>query len=153
MRNSRTALFWVIGVTAVVFAFAVWGVVDLPWRARIFPQTVAVIGLIVTALALLAASRGAQPDDATEPSAEDAPAPAPKGQALRAWPYMVWAAGYLAGIAAVGLPAASAVWVALFLRREDKMAWHFAVASGAVAAVVLVALGSIARMPAGWLFG
>ena len=151
MHNSRTALYWVLGVTAAVFAFAVWGVVDLPWRARIFPQTVAVIGLIITALALLAASRGAQSEDATEPSAEDAPAP--KEQALRSWPYMVWAGGYLAGIAVVGLPVASAVWVALFLRREDKMAWHFAVASGAVAAVVLVVLGSIARMPAGWLFG
>ncbi len=142
MRNSRAALYWVLGVTAVVFAFAVWGVADVPWRARIFPQTVAVIGLIVTALALLAANRGAQPEDPTD-----------KERALRAWPYIVWAAGYLAGIAVVGLPAASAVWVALFLRREDKMAWHFAVASGAVAAVVLMALGSIARMPAGWLFG
>lgn len=142
MRNSRPALYWVLGVTVTVFAFAVWGVVDLPWRARIFPQTIAVIGLIVTALALLAANRGTQPED-----------PTGKEPALRAWPYIVWAAGYLAGIAVVGLPVASAIWVALFLRREDKMAWPFAVASGAVAAVVLVALGSIARMPAGWLFG
>lgn len=151
MHNSRTALYWVLGVTAAVFALAVWGVVDLPWRARIFPQTVAAIGLIVTALALLATSRGAQPEDATEPSAEDAPAS--KEQALRSWPYIVWAGAYLAGIAVVGLPVASAVWVALFLRREDNMAWHFAVAAGAVVAVALVVLGSIARMPGGWLFG
>ncbi len=151
MHNSRAALYRVLGVTAVVFAFAVWGVVDVPWRARIFPQTVAVIGLIVTVLAWLSVSRATRPEDATERSAEDAPAP--KEQAVSAWPYIVWAGGYLAGIALVGLPVASAVWVALFLRREDKMAWHFAVAAGAVAAVVLVALGSIARMPAGWLFG
>ena len=153
MRNSRggRGLYWVLGVTAAVFAFAVWGVVDVPWRARIFPQTVAVIGLIVTALAALAARRGAQRAHPTEPSAGDIRAR--REQSLSVWPYIVWAAGYLAGIAVVGLPVASAVWVALFLRREDKMAWHFAVASGAVAAVVLMALGSIARMPAGWLFG
>ncbi len=42
---------------------------------------------------------------------------------------------------------------ALFLKREDNMRWHFAVAAGAAAAVVLVALGSIARMPGGWLLG
>jgi hypothetical protein len=151
MHNSRGGLYWVLGVVAAVFAFAVWGVVDLPWRARIFPQTVAVIGLIVTALALLAASRGAQPEDATEPFAGDAPAP--KERTLPSWPYLVWAGGYLVGVAAVGLPVASAVWVAVFLRREDGMDWHFAAAAGAVAAGVLVALGTIARMPSGWLFG
>jgi hypothetical protein len=53
----------------------------------------------------------------------------------------------------VGMPVASAVWVALFLKREDNMRWHLAVAAGGAAAVVMVALRSIARMPGGWLFG
>ncbi len=149
MHNSRAALYWVFNVTAALFAFAVWRVTDLPWRARIFPQTVAVIGLIVTALAWFAARRGARPDAAAVPSADGASTE----RRLRSWPYIVWAGGYLAGMAAVGFPLASAVWVTLFLRREDKMPWHFAVAGGAVAAIVLVALGSIARMPAGWLWG
>ena len=147
MPRSRSVWMKVfLGVVAAVCAFAIWSVTDLPWRARIFPQTVAGIGLIVTCVAWLVARHAAPPEEAsTDEATEKKP--------VRTWPYLVWAGGYLLGIAMVGMPVAGAVWVALFLKREDKMAWHFAVAAGGAAAVVMVALGSIARMPGGWLFG
>ena len=145
-RSRRVWTNVFLGFVGAVCAFAIWSVVDLPWRARIFPQTVAGIGLIVTGVTWLVAWRAAQPEEARRDEATgEKPA--------RTWPYLVWAGAYLLGIAVAGIPVASAVWVALFLRREDNMPWHFAVAAGAAAAVVLVALGSIARMPGGWLFG
>ena len=145
-RSRRLWMNVFLGAVAAVCAFAIWSVTDLPWRARIFPQTVAGIGLIVTSVAWLVARRVAPPQEApADETTEEKPA--------RTWPYLAWAGAYLLGVAAVGIPVASAVWVALFLKREDNMRWHFAVAAGAAAAVVLVALGSIARMPGGWLFG
>ena len=145
-RSRRVWMNVFLGVVAAVCAFAIWSVTDLPWRARIFPQTVAGIGLIVTGVAWLVARRGAPREEARRDEATEK-------KPVRTWPYLVWAGGYLVGIAMVGMPVAGAVWVALFLKREDKMAWHLAVAAGAAAAVVLLALGSIARMPGGWLFG
>ena len=134
-----------LGIVAVVCAFAMWSVVGLPWRARIFPQTIAGIGLIVTALSVVATRRFGKPDEKKEALATDAPTGTRR--------YLAWAAGYLAGIALVGLPVASALWVAAFLKREDNMPWHFAVAAGAAVIVTLLALGRIARFPGGWLIG
>ncbi len=58
-RSRRVWMNVFLGVVAAVCAFAIWSVIDLPWRARIFPQTVAGIGLIVTCVAWLVAWRAA----------------------------------------------------------------------------------------------
>ena len=149
-RSHRARLRWFLGVATVVLVLAIWGTVGLPWRARIFPQTVAALGLTLSVLALvtsLLAPSGVAEEPPHPDDVDTERHPRPIRQ------YLAWAVSYLAAIALVGFPAASALWVSLFLRREDHMPWRFAIAAGAAVVILLVALTRIARMPSGWLLG
>jgi hypothetical protein len=151
VRNQRTLLIWFLGVAAAMFALAIWEVVGLPWRARIFPQTVAALGLALSVLALVHTVRSeTRPvtEGASPPGDPDAARPLTIGHR-----HMVWVLTYFAAIVLAGFPAASAICVSLFLWREDRMPWRFAMAAGAVVAVALALLTRIARMPQGWLLG
>ena len=150
-RSRRMLLIRFLGVATVAFALAIVGVVGLPWRARIFPQTVAALGLALGVLALVRTIRSGTPPVTEEasPPIDSGAGRAPAG-GLR---HLVWVLAYFGAIVLAGFPTASAIWVSVFLWREDRMPWRFAVAAGAVVAVVLVLLTRIARMPEGWLFG
>ena len=109
-------LFVYVAVEARSFATA----------ARLFPQTVSYVGIVLTVLALWRVVRPrATETTAREPQfSGDLPAELEhEGSAGHPLPYLVWTIAYFALIALVGFFPATAMFVATFLITRPGVAW------------------------------
>lgn len=151
----RTA--FVLAVLAAAL-FALWTAGDFRRAARLFPQyaggalaVLCVLELIRQALrrtvlssgALNTADIGLEPDETT-----------PEGW-LRSLAVLVWVLGFMALIAVIGLPLATAVFVpAILWFRFRAPIWIAAVLVGGLWALMLALRWALAMgLPEGWLTG
>jgi hypothetical protein len=130
----------------VVLAAAAWNAQTFPDRARVFPQLISLVALVLCSIELvrqLAASR-ARPDAL---DGEGARVPHTWLAQLRLGaPYLWWIGALYAGIYFVGFLPASFLFLTLFLRRVSSMTWGRSLASSALLATVLIAFGRFLHM-------
>jgi len=135
-----------LGVTALLFAWVVWEAGGFPERARVFPRTVALLGLGVVLLKMALLIRKDDQDPEEPPVAGDHD-PEPSLTIGEEWrrglPFLGAFALYGVGIALLGFYPASLLFVVLFLRAFDDAGWVRAVMSGVVFTLILLALGAV----------
>lgn len=131
-----------LGLVGLSLAWAAWEARTFPPRARIFPQTVALAGLALTLAAVLrelVAARRTEPRDGSPPR--------PFLRHLRAAaPYLGWIGAYYLGIWLVGFPAASGLFVFLFLLRVAGLPRTRAVGAAVAVVAVLLALAMVLNL-------
>lgn len=125
-------------ISAILFAlFVAAGLASLPFppRARVYPLWVSVLGSIMVVVAWLRTSRSE----------------VPTGPAFRTVaPYLAWVVGYLALAALLGLPAASALFVGVFLNRLGDVGRVGSAVAGVATAGALILLGSVLGLRWPW---
>lgn len=119
------ALF--LGAAATSLAF--------PPRARVYPFWVAVAGTAVCLISWISAEASEQTSGPTLRSIS---------------PYLKWVVTLLGIAALVGLPAAAALFVAAFLRREGDVATGRAVTAGLATGGGLVLIGAVLGLRWPW---
>lgn len=138
----------------LVLIWAAWDASSFPARARVFPQLIAIgaaiLGAVEMARLVIARRRGGPEIDAGAGVAER------RGrtwaaQAGAGAPYLLWIAGYYAGIGLLGFVPASFLFVSLFLARVAQVRWSMALVASAVLLAVLMAFGQ--AMSLAWPLG
>lgn len=112
----------------VLFTFAAAVASAFPPRARVYPLWVAIVG---AALAVVTWLRAPPSETVTGPALSEV---------VR---YLAWIGGLLVITAIVGLPAASALFAAAFLKYEGKVGIGASVGAAIATGLGLLALGAV----------
>jgi hypothetical protein len=129
LPRTHVAATWTIVVLLIVAAVVALG---FPSRARIYPLSASVAGILLSFLSLRLARRTtASPESETE-----------ELPWRRAAPYFAAMLGYLLLTFVIGLVTASAILLVVALRRNAKTGWLAAIASGVGAVVFLAGLSA-----------
>jgi hypothetical protein len=144
MRSTWSERFAFLVLMAVVFAWAAMEAQGFPSRARVFPQTVALLALVLVVPAVVQSLRERSIDGAEEqPRDASLEGPLPES-ARRQWtlalPYLAAMGLYLAVIALIGFLPASFLFVALFVFRFGGISWWRSLAMAAVFTLALFGL-------------
>ena len=137
-----------LALVCLLFALTAWTARDFPPRARIFPQVVAVGGLLVGIVAAIRELQGRGRVRDERPGGFT-------GHFRKAIPYLCWLVLYYAAIYLVGLMLASGLFVVAFLVREARLKWYRAALGGVLVSVLLMGLASFVGLdwPTGLLTG
>jgi hypothetical protein len=129
----------------LLLAGAAWNAQTFPDRARIFPQLIAVLALVLCAIELIRQIvRGRAGVGATAEVAERSRTWA--SQFRLGIPYLTWIGALYLAMYLFGFVAASFVFVALFLRRVASLSWVRSVTSSALLVTLLLVLGRFLHM-------
>lgn len=144
MRSTWTERFGFLLFMAGVFAWAAVEAQGFPSRARVFPQTVALLALALVIPAAVRSLRERGADGVGEP-ARDAPLDGPlPGSVRRQWtlalPYLAAMGAYLGVIALIGFLPASFLFVALFVFGFGGISWWRSLAMAALFTLALYGL-------------
>ena len=136
-QNAREQSIF-LGLLLLIFAWAAFEANGFTGQARLYPFVVAVaalvIGLIEFALYAMKQRQHAPEQPAEETLIE---------RFRKALPYLTWLVGLYATIYVIGMVVASGLFAALFLLREGKMRWYFALLSGLLVIVFLVIMQDV----------
>lgn len=144
-----------LALNGILFFWVAWEARNFPERARIFPQSIALLGfsVIVVKMALLLRKDDVDADVAASEGLEDGSATTIGEEWRRAVPFLGAFTAYAVGIAIVGFLPASFLFVLLFLRLFDRMGWMKSAASAILFTLVLLFLAYSMglELPEGWL--
>lgn len=122
-RRFETAL---LALWLMLFVYVAVESRSFATAARLFPQTVSYVGILVTVLTLwrVARPRASETTERKPQFSGDLPAELDhEGNGGHPLPYLVWALAYFALIALVGFFPATAAFVAAFLITRPGVAW------------------------------
>jgi len=141
-RSPRALRLGFLFLVGLLFTWVAWEANSFPDRARIFPQTIALLGLAVAVVkfVLLAHRDDVDPDLENTADREPEMITTVGEEWRRARPFLLSFAAYAAGIGLLGFLPASGIFVLLFLRRFDRMGWRTALPSAALFILLLFGL-------------
>ena len=125
-HNIEQVIFLLL--VLLVFAWAAWDAFSFPEKAQTYPRTVALAAVIITLVELGSYTMTLR----TQPSGEAAVSDSVSTQFFKILPYLFWLGAFYAAIYLMGIIVASGLFVFIFLLREGKMAWYYALLSGLI---------------------
>lgn len=138
------------GLLVLLFVFLTWEAVDFPARARYMPLTFGILGGVLSLVDMVTTTVRARRVGRSEARLHresasrkrDTPREAPpelesKASAL---PYVAWVLAYLVFLWVGGAYGGSIIWLASFLRIENKSRWQFVLAACTAAGVLIWAM-------------
>ena len=140
-----------LALNGLLFFWMAWEARNFPERARIFPQTIALLGFSVIVVKMSLLLR--KDDVAAADGLEDGSATTIGEEWRRAVPFLGAFTAYSVGIAIIGFLPASFLFVLFFLRLFDRMGWMKSAASAILFTLVLlfIAHSMGLELPEGWL--
>jgi hypothetical protein len=146
MRSETREEVVCLSIVMLLLAGAALNAQTFPDRARVFPQLIAALALVLCGIELLRqVVRGRA--GAVSVDGEAAERPRTWAAQLRLGiPYLLWIGALYLGMFLVGYLAASFVFVALFLRRVASLSWARSLVSSALLVTVLLTLGRFLHM-------
>lgn len=114
---------------------------DFPRGARLFPQVVSVIVVVLAGLLIVATivrARKGLPSSPEGPETSDLTSDTTFAEV---WPYLVWVVGAYTGMYLIGFAPAAALFCLLFLWRVARMKWWGNIAMTAFCLATVLALG------------
>jgi hypothetical protein len=138
-----------IGVNFALLAVILWFLWqswDMRWAARVFPQSIGVLGATVAVIEVVRTALRGQREDLE-------PAVLP-GAVAEALPYLVWFVAYYGAIYLFGFLAATSVFVFAFTAIHAGVRWYvsFALAFGLIGLILAFGLVLDLRWPTGRLW-
>jgi len=144
-----------LALVGLVFLWVAWESGGFPDRARIFPQTIAVLGciIVVTKIVLLLKTDDQDLDVIAAEERDPGSVTGIGEEWLRSLPFLGVFGGYGVAIALLGFLPASFLFVLFFLRSFDRMGWIKALASAASFTLILLFITHLIglELPAGLL--
>ena len=136
-RHHREQLIFLV-LVLLLFLWAGWDSLDFPDKAQTYPRTVAFAAAFIAVVELIAYSIGmrSQTSNASEVSTLGT-------QFVKILPYLVWILAFYATIYVIGIIAASGLFVCLFLIREGKAPWYYAIGAGIVVIFFLITIEDV----------
>ena len=125
----------------LVFLFFGWAAsqsLGFPDKAQTYPRTVAFAAVIITLAELgsyLWSLRGQKPETAYSDTLT--------AKFIGILPYVLWLAAVYAAIYVIGMVLASGLFVFLFLLREGKVPWYYALLSGIIVIIFLLTIQDV----------
>ena len=132
---GRRAELMALIVIALVAAVAAAVSFTFPARARVYPLTVGAAAGLLAVFVFVSTNR------TDDPARDDGPSHNLGEDTRRAIPYLLWAVGYYATAAVVGLGLASGTLVTAFLATRARIGWGRAVVAGLLVLAGLIGLG------------
>lgn len=131
-----------LGLLIIIFAWAAWEATGFTGQARTYPLVVGtaalVIGLAEFGAYTFTLRRQASTQEGTQSAGETL------GQRFsKALPYLSWLAGLYAMIYVIGMVISSGIFAFLFLLREGKMRWYYALLSGISVIIFLIIIQDV----------
>ena len=105
-----------------LFGWALWSSLEFPGQAQTYPRTVAGAAVIITMIELVSYIVSWSNETLTEVAPENTLT----ARFMTILPFLVWLAAYYVVIYVIGMVAASGLFVFLFLYREGKVKWYYA---------------------------
>ena len=118
------------------FAWATWQSLSFPEKAQTYPRTVAFVAVLITLVELgsyLWSVREQKSDEEATLTAKF----------IKILPYLLWLLACYAAIYVIGMVAASGLFVFLFLFREGKVPWYYALLSGVIVIAFLLIIQDV----------
>ena len=109
-----------------LFGYSLWASLEFPGQAQTYPRTVAAAAVIITIIELVSYIVSWR----NETLPEVAPENTLTARFMTILPFLAWLAAYYAVIYVIGMVAASGLFVFLFLYREGKVKWYYALLAG-----------------------
>ena len=137
MRQSAKEQYIFLGLLLLLFAWAAFEANGFSGQARLYPFMVAIAALIigVAEFGLFAFSQRKQkPTETGETLVE---------RFAKAAPYLAWLVGLYAAISVIGMVISSGLFASLFLLREGKMRWYYALLSGILVIAFLILMQDV----------
>lgn len=143
-HNIEQIVFLVL--VMLFFAWAGWDSLSFPEKAQTYPRTVAFAAVLI-ALAELGSYIWSVRAQKLVPSKEGSDgvtqAETLSAKFMQILPYLLWLLACYAAIYVIGMVVASGLFVFLFLLREGKVTWYYALLSGLIVTLFLVAIGDV----------
>ncbi|MEM7343561.1 MAG: tripartite tricarboxylate transporter TctB family protein, partial [Chloroflexota bacterium] len=136
MTRNRIEQTVFLVLILLFFGWAAWDSLDFPDKAQTYPRTVAFAAVLITLIELVSylwSSRGEQADSAAEANSVSI-------HFFKILPYLIWLGAFYLTIYVIGIVAAAGIFVFLFLLREGKMSWYFALLSGLIVIAFLLTM-------------
>lgn len=148
-RLREEVLF--MGILVAVVAAALIAAADYSFTARLMPQVVATVILVLLVAEALLTIRRQRRVDGESP--EGAGEPVMGGKWKRTAPYLAWLLGLYAAIALLGLLPAAALFTLSFSRGVGRMSWWAALLGAAILTGAVFGLGEVFNLdwPQGYL--
>ena len=125
MKQHAREQYIFLGLLLLVFAWAAFEANGFNGQARLYPFVISVAGLLIGAVEFGLFGFSQRGQGSAQSSGETL------GQRFRkALPYLSWLIGLYATIYVIGMVISSGIFVFLFLFKEGKMRWYYALLSG-----------------------
>lgn len=139
-RHNALEHYIFLTIVLILFAWAAYLALDFPTQAQTFPRSVALVAVGIVAIEMVAYLFVVwKSSDEVEPTAFDSIRTRFGG----IWPYLLWILAFYAGIYVIGMVAASGIFMFLFLLREGKMKWYYALLSAVLTVAFLITMEDV----------
>lgn len=125
MKQPAKEQFIFLGLLLVLFAWAAFEANGFNGQARLYPFVVAVAALVIGVAEFGSFAFSQRKQDPAAAAGETL-----AQRFIKAAPYLAWLVGLYAAIYTIGMVVSSGLFAFLFLLREGKMRWYYALLSG-----------------------